>query len=126
MNGVDLDPLKLYRPVEFPVSRGTPMISPNIRWDHSHSWDVPDADVFIQGGGSHGGCVYEIKMSQDSEDEYLEGHKIEGRVLFPATGYMVLAWRTLAMIHGQMYEQMPVSFDDVNIHRATIMPDNGE
>ncbi|XP_064637682.1 fatty acid synthase-like isoform X2 [Lineus longissimus] len=125
MNGVNLNPLKLYKPVEFPVSRGTPMISPTIRWDHLHSWDVPDADVYIQGGGSHGGCIYEIKMSLDSEDEYLEGHKIDGRVLFPATGYMVLAWRTLAMIHGQMYEQMPVALDDVNIHRATIMPEEG-
>jgi hypothetical protein len=37
-NGIDMDVSKLYPPVEFPVSRGTPMISPLIRWEHSENW----------------------------------------------------------------------------------------
>merc|ERR1719445_384802 len=34
-------------------------------------------------------------LAPDSEDHYLVGHKIDGRVLFPATGYLVLAWKAL-------------------------------
>lgn len=37
-NGIDMDVSKLYPAVEFPVSRGTPMISPLIRWEHSEDW----------------------------------------------------------------------------------------
>lgn len=32
---------KLYPDIEFPVSRGTPMISPLVKWDHSDDWNVP-------------------------------------------------------------------------------------
>ncbi|XP_039309729.1 fatty acid synthase-like [Solenopsis invicta] len=35
------DILKLYPPISFPVGRGTPMIGPLIKWDHSTAWDVP-------------------------------------------------------------------------------------
>jgi fatty acid synthase len=50
---------------------------------------------------------------------------LDGRVLFPATRYLQLAWRALAKISGQMYEQMPVAFENVHIHRATILPKSG-
>ena len=59
-------------------------------------------------------------------DHYLVGHRIDGRVLYPATGYMVLAWRTLGKLTGQVWAEMPVCFQDVAIHRATIMPEEGE
>lgn len=28
----------LYEPVEYPVSRGTPALSPLVGWDHSEVW----------------------------------------------------------------------------------------
>jgi hypothetical protein len=30
----------LYPEVQYPVSRGTPMISPLVRWEHSEEWHV--------------------------------------------------------------------------------------
>ena len=125
MAGLDINPLALYDPVTYPVARSTPMISPNIEWDHSIAWDVPKADVFYKGGGQ-GGSTYDIDCTPGSEDQYLTGHKIDGRVLFPATGYLVLAWRTLAKLSGKMYTQLPVVFEDVVIHRATILPSVGK
>lgn len=54
------------------------------------------------------------------------GHCIDGRVLYPATGYLVLAWRTLARNMGVVMETTPVTFEDVTIHRATILPKSGK
>lgn len=40
-NCVDIDIRKIYPEIEFPVSRGTQMISPLIKWNHSESHFVP-------------------------------------------------------------------------------------
>lgn len=40
-NGVQPKVENIFPPIQFPVSRGTPMIQPLIRWDHSVSYDVP-------------------------------------------------------------------------------------
>ncbi|XP_053392677.1 fatty acid synthase-like [Mercenaria mercenaria] len=125
--GLKLNPLKLIPAVSFPVPRGTPMVSPLVTWDHSQHWNVPTADMFIGGGAnSASGCGFDIDMSHDSEDRYLIGHKIDGRVLFPAAGYMLLAWKTLAKLEGTQYDELTVLFEDVDIHRATILPESGK
>ncbi|KAL8612603.1 hypothetical protein ACOMHN_006589 [Nucella lapillus] len=126
INGVSLNPMKLVCPVTFPVPRGTPMISPLLGWDHSHAWAVPTAQDFIRNGsGSLNNATFDISIAEDSEHHYLAGHMIDGRVLFPAAGYLVLAWQTLARQKGSVCDQLPVRFDDVTIHRATIMPHTG-
>lgn len=53
-------------------------------------------------------------------------HRLDGRVLFPATGYLCLVWRTLARALDRNTEQMPVAFEDVTLHQATILPKTGE
>lgn len=65
-------------------------------------------------------------ISPESTDYYLIGHCIDGRVIYPATGYLVLAWRTLVRNLGVVMEETPVTFEDVIIHRATILPKTGE
>nr|XP_006635198.2 PREDICTED: fatty acid synthase isoform X1 [Lepisosteus oculatus] len=126
MNGINVDSNKLYPPVEYPVPTGTPLISPHIVWDHSQVWDVPSVEDFPTGsGGSTSATVYNIDMSPESPDYYMTGHCIDGRVLYPATGYLVLAWRTLMRSLGSVMEQTPVIFEDVTIHRATILPKTG-
>jgi len=131
LNGINLNPLSLYPPVELPVSSTTPMLSSLVRWDHSGSWEVPTAAEFLALGcsGSANGSSSSVEVnvsSPDSEDAYLTGHVIDGRVLFPATGYLVLAWRQLARMNGQTYQQTPVAFDDIHIHRATILHSTGK
>lgn len=126
MNGVELDPLRICHEVHFPVPKGTPMISPLINWDHSASWNVATFNDFPSGPLSgKSGVTYEIDMSENSPDNYLRGHVIDGRVLFPASGYIVLAWKTFAKIKGKNYQAMPVKFENVNIKRATMLPSEG-
>ena len=117
--GLRLDPLKLFAPVELPVPSGTPMISPHISWDHSHTWNVPrpsnaKKDVMR-------GTTFEIDLSKDSEDRFLIDHKVEGRIVFPAAGYIVLVWRAIANREGKSIEEVPVHFEDFTIYRATMM-----
>jgi hypothetical protein len=42
----------------------------------------------VQGGARSGECVIDVDLSKE-QDEFLTGHAIDGRVLFPATGYLV-------------------------------------
>ena len=123
-NGVTLKSLALYPPVELPVSSSTPWLSPLVRWDHAVSWDLPTGVLAASGGSA---VTVEVNISSpDSKDAYLSGHILDGRTLFPATGYLVLAWRQLAKMHGKSCEETPVSFDVVHIYRATILPSNSE
>ena len=124
LNGVNLDPLAIYPPVQLPVSPSTPMLSSLVRWDHSDSWAVPTVTSYLAGSSSANSVEVDIS-SADSEDAYLTGHIIDGRVIYPATGYLVLAWQQLARMNGQTYQQTPVSFDDVHLHRATLFPSSG-
>ena len=44
VEGVDIKISNLYPTIEYPVSRGTAMISPLIKWDHSEDWFVTNFD----------------------------------------------------------------------------------
>ena len=68
-----MDISKLYPSVEFPVSRGTPMISPLIKWDHSQSFNkfkIEDIEV------NEMKAVFNLR---DPNFDFLTGHKIEGK-----------------------------------------------
>ena len=49
------------------------------------------------------------------------GHKIENRVLLPATGYLQFAWQHLGFNVGKNVDEMPVLFTNVVLRRATII-----
>jgi len=126
-----VNPMALYPPVQLPVSSSTPFLSHLVHWDHSETWPVPTGGNYHGLGtrgssGSGVGCVEVDASSSDSEDMYLTGHVIDGRVLLPVTFYLVLAWKQLANMHGLSYEQTPVCFEDVNIQRDTILPPSGK
>lgn len=120
--GAQPDIAKLYPPVSFPVGRGTPMIGSLVKWDHSIAWDVANFDQ--KSKRSSGECTIQVDLSQDT-DAYLSGHQIDGRVIFPATGYIMLVWKTLAQLRGIDFEQLPVVLENLCFQRATIMPKEG-
>lgn len=72
-NGVDIDISKLYPPIEFPVSRGTPMISPHVKWDHSEELFVTAYETKTTKSERH----YTVNLS-DSDYEFVSGHTIDG------------------------------------------------
>ena len=116
MHGIDMPIEKLYPEVEFPVSRGTPMISPYIKWDHSEDWFVTRYEQMraLKSGERR------VKFALTTDDyEYITGHTIDGRCLFPATGYLHLVWETYGMMTGDLYIDMDIEFTDVRFLRAT-------
>lgn len=65
---------------------------------------------------------YVVDVLNVAEDSYLTGHQVDGRVLYPTTGYLYLVWKSLAKLNGfTTVEQMPITFENVEIHRATIL-----
>ncbi|XP_011867181.1 PREDICTED: fatty acid synthase-like, partial [Vollenhovia emeryi] len=121
MAGAQPNIAKLYPPISFPVGRGTPMIGSLVRWDHSVPWDVPD---FKQTSDQSGECIVQIDLSKEM-DTYLAGHQIDGRVLFPVAGYILMVWKTLAKQHGCNFERLPVVFEKLRFYRPNIIPKEG-
>ena len=110
---------KLYPKVTYPVPRGTQSISPLVGWDHSQTWQVPLYPEYFNPSSS---SDYTVKVDlQEKVDEYYIDHCIDGRVLYPATGYLMLAWQMLAKMKGQSQDKLPVEFENVTLHRATIL-----
>jgi fatty acid synthase, animal type len=74
-NGVNMNIREIYPKIEFPVSRGTPMISHLIKWQHSESFAVPMFDPFSR---------YEkrnlIIDFNSLEYSYLKDHEIDGKI----------------------------------------------
>lgn len=113
---------KFYPAVEFPVSRGTPMIAPNIKWDHSEDCHVSYHKT--QETIDSGERVAEVNLGHE-ENTFMSGHVIDGKTLLPATGYLCLVWETLGMMMGRYYTGISVMFEDVKFLRATNIPREG-
>ncbi|XP_060802513.1 fatty acid synthase-like [Amyelois transitella] len=107
---------QLYERVEFPVSRGTPGLASSVLWDHSTEWSV----AHFGNNQRTGESVFEFDLNR-ADDAFLAGHQIDGRVLFPATGYIMLVWRTVAKLHNKNIEDTPIVIEDLNLIRPTII-----
>ncbi|XP_003739693.1 fatty acid synthase [Galendromus occidentalis] len=119
---VDVDVSALYPKLEYPVPRGTPNLSRFVAWEHAEEWRVCKWNEFGSLANSAEDVTTTVDISnQDSEFFYLRGHRIDGRILFPATGYMVMAWKALAKRLEKQWEKMPIVFENLNFHRAVIL-----
>ncbi|XP_026740412.1 fatty acid synthase-like [Trichoplusia ni] len=112
----------IYPHIPFPVSQGTPMLAHLVEWEHSEDWYVTSykAQEKMKSGERT------VRMSIVDEDcEYLAGHVVDSRNLYPATGYLVLVWETLGMMMGELYTEVSVVFENVRFQRATNIPKDG-
>lgn len=98
------------------------MISPLIKWEHSDDWFVTSYKT--QQKVSSGERVVEISLS-DTENKSLSGHVVDGRNLFPGTGYLCLVWESIGLMRGELYTEVSVAFEDVRFLRATNIPKTG-
>ncbi|EFN85168.1 Fatty acid synthase [Harpegnathos saltator] len=108
----------LYPTVELPVSRSTRMISPSIKWKHSETWHV--SWYTLEKQVTSGQIVNYISLLNE-DYKYMDGHVIDGRNLIPATGYIVLIWKLIGMIKMQLYNDIPVIFENIRFLETTFL-----
>nr|XP_023013626.1 fatty acid synthase-like [Leptinotarsa decemlineata] len=106
-----------YPDVSFPVGRGTKMLSPLVKWDHSSSWFSE-----LWKHADHFGHAISVDVS-DEKYSYLKGHFIDGRIMMPATGYLELIWKVMAKLYMKETEELPVVIEDIKFNRATVLSD---
>ena len=113
----------LYPKVNFPVARETASVSPLIKWVHSKDWHTPKFPNYYSINKSN--QAYSIDI-MESRYQYLTGHCIDGRVLFPATGYLWIVWERMAILRGfKSFADAGVEFTNVKLHRATMVNKSG-
>jgi len=93
------------------------------RWDHSNDWYV--TTFKMQKKITVGERIVNLSIKTENFD-YMVGHVIDGMSLIPATGYLIMVWETMGMLHSEMYTEISVVFEDVNFMRATYIPKEGE
>lgn len=71
----------LYPIVKFPVSRGTPMISPLIKWDHRYTWYASSDDLLGKEKIMNKSMDLVILKAEDEDSKYITGHIIDGIIL---------------------------------------------
>ncbi len=109
--GINPDIENFYPKVEYPVARGTQSLGSLIKWDHKASHEVKKFPEYHNYGTA---SDYTMKFSiTDADWSFLRDHAIDGRILFPATGYLMLAWRRFAALKGQPWMKTPVAFENV-------------
>ena len=52
---------------------------------------------------------------------FLRGHRIGDAIVFPATGYLYLAWTIFADNQGLEINSLPIDFRSVNFRRLTVI-----
>ena len=97
------------------------MISPLIKWEHSEDWFVTK---FESQKSNRSGERHVVMNLGDTETEYMSGHCIDGRILYPATAYLYLVWETMGLMMGVYFFELRVEFEDVKFVRATALPKN--
>ncbi|KAJ6222215.1 hypothetical protein RDWZM_000760 [Blomia tropicalis] len=120
-NGHNIELNLLYPPVQYPVSRHTEFVSPILRYDHSKPRMVPKYPRFFSPSKTSRSTLEE--SISITTDPYVQDHAVDGMVLYPGTGYLYLAWKTIATYYGKDYMQFPVEFRKINISRATKLTD---
>lgn len=127
-NGQSLKLANLYPKVQFPVAKGTGSVSSIIRWNYNQQFHVAKYPEAFRKPP----CEARIKFDLiDETDKYLAGHCVDGRILFPATGYLYLVWRSFSLTKDKVGDSpikatgetilVPVEFTNVRLYRATIL-----
>jgi fatty acid synthase len=119
--GYNLSIENLYPRVEWPVARNTPSINSLIKWDHSTELSVRKYPEWFDRSNASD-MNYTVNCKDKGDRAYLD-HAVDGNPIFPATGYLMLAWRKLAASVGKLWYKVPVVFENVQLKRATFLSD---
>ena len=114
----------LYPKIEFPVSRGTASFGSLMKWDHTTKYPYRRyPNDYNKSTASDMNVTIDV---MHNEKEFYTGHCIDGHILFPAAGYLMLVWRQFAASLGQTWEKVPVVFESVQFKRAVFLSETNK
>ena len=120
-NGCRVRIEKLYPKVEWPVSQETASLSPLVKWNHEKIYLLTRPEYFNVG-------IFRMEYLIDLVNptyKFLAGHVIDGRILFPATGYLWLVREFFLRLKFKvMHADHGVELKNIRLSRATILNHN--
>ncbi|XP_065221120.1 fatty acid synthase-like isoform X2 [Planococcus citri] len=119
--GCEMELSPLYPPIEFPVSRSTPMISPSIKWNHDQEEHVDEMNT----GFLHTSERTFLFHPKSKEYEYIQDHIVDGRNIYPGFGYLWLVVEAIASLKMKRISDLSIVFENVRFERAMIIPEKG-
>ncbi len=97
-----------------PSFKSLPRIPNLMAWDHHKTWPVPKiAEERVQ-------FTFDIDVKEE-EYNFLSDHRLNGKIVFPAVGYLYLTWKAASLNLQVPQETLPVQFEDVKLHRASMI-----
>lgn len=99
------------------------MLSSLIRWKHEYAYKTVTDTTDLRSMKRY----KRISVEPSHQDWlFVQGHVIDGRNLFPATGFMCCIWELFASINQSQMNDFSVVFQDVKFIRAVNLPKDGE
>lgn len=118
--GISMKIAHLYPDVEYPLPSSTPTLSSLIEWDHRQTFSI--APYLVQTKFIQKETTFKYHFDRRNvDDAFLYDHQIDERILFPATGYLMVAWVTFSKLRAQSIFESPIEFSNVSFSRATVM-----
>ncbi|RUS92164.1 hypothetical protein EGW08_000017 [Elysia chlorotica] len=120
LKGVNINPLALHPPVEFPVPLDTPMLSSTLSkmWNHSVTWPTPQYSDYCHSGDTND---FTIDITDGKEFSKLANHVVDGKPTLPEAAYLYFTWKTLAKKLRKEIFNLPVEFKDVKFLKRTTL-----
>ncbi|XP_053201167.1 LOW QUALITY PROTEIN: fatty acid synthase-like [Panonychus citri] len=115
LHGLNPMVTNLYDQIEYPVPRETQPVGHLIKWKHEKEWFDAKYDKYSNQQTE----LIKIIDLHDPSWSFLTGHQIDGRILFPATGYLYVAWQMVCRALNLEPNENPIEFYQVQILRAT-------
>jgi fatty acid synthase len=124
VSGVDVDIEKLYPAVTYPLPSSTPTLSSLIQWNHTKTFSIKP--FLVNDAFQKNKLVKFYFNRREPDDAFFYDHKIDERILYPATGYLMIVWMAHAKFANTTVWEFPVEFSNVSFSRATVMDKGSE
>ena len=124
LHELGLNPIieKLYPKFTWPVARGTQSISSLMSWDHPKKHQVKK---FPENYSRPTASDMNWRIDLHKENSlFLADHRIDSKILYPATGYLLLAWRQMANYYSTQWNKINVIFEEVQFRKALFLNEN--
>ena len=128
--GIQVNPLKVIKPVDLPVSPRTPSIGHLVSWEHIEEWHVPKPEDFVL-NSSIPEPASELYISETIKinpvnsmlfDELSPSdYKLDGLILIPPSFLMISVWKVFAKKKGLPLSELPITLADVTFSRLVAL-----